>query len=232
MVVAVPGAIVAKRCSTACSCVMPLPGAPGADSRGEPPAAGAAGEPEPSPATAGAEAPWRGIGSFDYFAVAIATMFAMFTVHSVTVYFAVDRASGAYARIRAAGVSRRAYRVAGFVSAVGVGVLFLQRWRDPAALRGPVGEPPAWLVLALVGRRASQPSLLPSWPWCRRTPRGWRSLGSAVFIVLSFLGGSTVPLNVVLVKFARAFGGCPTGRCSMKSPGSRRAGASRQSAGP
>lgn len=210
VVVAVPGAIVAKMLDGLLRAA-PLPGAPGADSRGEPPAAEAAGEPEPSPATAGAEAPWRGIGSFDYFAVAIATMFAMFTVHSVTVYFAVDRASGAYARIRAVGVSRRAYRVAGFVSAVGVGVLFLAVMTGATRLLFGVrwGEPPAWLALALVGSTSLAALSFALMALVPKDAKRLEEFGSAVFIVLSFLGGSTVPLNVVPAWFARAFAWLP-----------------------
>lgn len=210
VVVAIPGAIVVHAIEGllhAASLVGPSAG----DQSSTDLNPGAIDEPDSPPAASGAEAPWQGVGSFRYFAIAIAMMFAMFTVHAVTVYFAGDRATGAYARIRAAGVSRRAYTVAGYVSAVAVGVVFLAVMTGVTRLLFGVrwGPPLEWFVLALVGS-ASLAAL--SFVLMALGPKDAKRLeefGSAAFIVLSFLGGSTVPLTVAPSWFARAFSWLP-----------------------
>ncbi|WP_324716674.1 ABC transporter permease [Carboxydochorda subterranea] len=158
-----------------------------------------------------ADFPWSSAGSFQYFGIGLTVMFAMFGSHAVMTYCARDRASGAYARIRASGLSLPAYLVAGFVGAVLMGSLFIAFMRVATALLFGVvwGPPLACAALSVAGAAGTAAMSFVVMSLAPRNPRLVDQAGGVLFMLLAFAGGSSLPLPLMPDWFARGFAWLP-----------------------
>lgn len=158
--------------------------------------------------------PWVGVGSFEYFSVAITVMFMTFACHSAMTYTAEDRTTGTYWRIRAMGISRSTYLAAGFASAALIGAVFalMMAVMTRVLFRVVWGDSVAWTLMTIGGAVSIAAlsflimALLPD------NPRSVENAGGAVYTILSFLGGSTVPLTLMPGWFLRIFSWLPNRR--------------------
>ncbi len=151
------------------------------------------------------------LSSFEYFGVGIMIMFLMFTVHSMMVYSVGDRSSGAYGRIRTLGVSRTAYLVAGYAAAFVVGVIFAGVMALATRLIFGVewGDPLAWTAVTLAGSAGVASISFLIMATMPPSPKAVESAGSTLIIIMSMMGGSTVPLAVLPSWFADTFAWLP-----------------------
>lgn len=175
-------------------------------------AAEASGESEAAGAVP--DVPWARVGSFQYFSVAIVVMFLMFASHSAMTYSVEDRTTGAYLRMRAMGISRLTYLSAGVASAALVGVAFalvmsLITW---ALFRVNWGNPAAWALLTLGGAMSIAALSFLVMALLPENPKSVENAGGTIYTILSFLGGSTAPLNVMPTWFADFFAWLPNRR--------------------
>ena len=145
------------------------------------------------------EAPWVGVGAFQYFSVAIMIMFIMFASHSAMTYSAEDRTTGAYLRIRAIGISRSTYLVAGVASAALVGFVFalVMAVITRVLFRVEWGDPVAWTLMTIGGAMSIAALSFLIMAVLPNNPKSVESAGGTVYTILSFLGGSTVPLTIM-----------------------------------
>ena len=165
-------------------------------------------------ATAALDHAWTGAGAFQYFSVAITVMFMTFASHSAMTHAAEDRSTGAYLRIRSMGISRSTFMVAEVASAVLIGAAFalLMAVITRMLFRVTWGDPVAWTLMTIGGAMSIAAlsflvmTLLPD------NPKSVESAGSTVYTILSFLGGSTVPLTIMPPWFARLFSWLPNRR--------------------
>lgn len=198
--------------------------ASGASSSGSPPrsqspaqgaAADEAGSP-PGPVAADAifDAPWEGVGAFQYFSAAIMIMFMTFAGHSAMTYTVKDRATGAYLRIRSIGVSRGTYLAAGVVSSALVGAAFstLMALITRVLFHVHWGDPLAWSLLTVTGAVSVAALSFLVMAVLPDNPKTVESAGSTIYTILSFLGGSTVPLTIMPDWFTRLFAWLPNRR--------------------
>lgn len=140
--------------------------------------------------------PWLQVGAFEYFSVGITVMFTMFAAHSSMVYFVGDRVTDVYARTRTLGVSRGTYLAAGFASAVLIGIVFIAVMSGMTTVLFGIkwGAIDGWLTLTISGAAGLSAisfflmAILPP------DPKSVENAGSVVYVMLAFLGGSTVPL--------------------------------------
>lgn len=149
------------------------------------------------PSGAGAEAmPWFQVSAFEYYSIGITIMFTMFAAHSAMIYSASDRLSGAYARTRALGVTRAAYLAAGFVSAVLIGVVFIAVMTGITRVLFGVAWGPfiGWLALTITGAAGVAAISFLLMTVLPPNPKGVENGGSVVYMLLSYLGGSAIPL--------------------------------------
>lgn len=155
--------------------------------------------------------PWAAVDAFGYFGVGLTVMFAMYVGHTMMIACAGDRASGVYARLRAIGVSRQAYLWSGFASAVVIGAIFIAVMRLATRLLYGIdwGDPLAWGVLTLAGAAGIAALSFVILAVSPANPKGVDAAGSALYTVLAFLGGSTVPLNVMPGWYTEIFAWLP-----------------------
>lgn len=154
--------------------------------------------------------PWLQTDAFTYYAVGITAMFVLFAAHAVSVTAVRDRATDAYARLRALGVKPAVYMVGGSVASIVVSFLFLSVMAGISSLLFGVvwGNVLSWIVLTLTGATAAAGlslvvmALIPK-------PDHIDGAGSAIFNVLAFLGGSMTPLHVLPDWFRTSLGWLP-----------------------
>src|SRR5690606_26518943 len=136
--------------------------------------------------------------------------FVMFAAHTTTISSASDRLSGAYARTRTLGVSRTTFLAAGVITSVAVAICFMGMMTGSTFLLFGVrwGEWLAWgvLTLATATTMAALSFVLAS---VMGKPQILEQVGSTLFTVLSFLGGSSMPLPVLPVWLASALSWLP-----------------------
>lgn len=155
-----------------------------------------------------------GLNAFDFYSFALTSMFIMFAVHTAMTGCARDRATGAYARTRAFGVSKGTYLFAGYASGVQIGVLFAALMAVLTKLlfgvvwaSGWLGIL-AWIVLTVAGAIGITAisfllmTLIPS------NPKTLDNAGGVVFTLLILVGGSTM-LPGMPAWFSSAFGWLP-----------------------
>ncbi|MCL6522813.1 MAG: ABC transporter permease [Firmicutes bacterium] len=163
-----------------------------------------------SPATAstpGAEAQSSGqaaeegriptLPALDYYAIGMGVFFLLFAANSAASEWLTERKKGIYARIRSAGVGRSSYFLARFAGAVLVGFVFLVVQAAGTRLLFGVhwGDPLAWAALSVAGA-AMAAGLATLIMALSRDAASMGQVGSALFNVISFLGGSMMPAYV------------------------------------
>lgn len=165
----------------------------------------------PEVGSEGVESPWAGVGSYQYYGIGLTVMFAMFAAHVAMTYCAGDLASGAYARIRANGVSRPAYLAGGYVSAMVMGAAFILFMRGATSLVFGVtwGNWLAWAILTLAGAAAVAAISFLLMSLAPRNPKKVDDAGGSLFTILAILGGSTWPLHTMPDWLARALAWLP-----------------------
>ena|GEM_PF-1659152 len=157
------------------------------------------------------DAPWARAGAFQYFSVALTVMFMTFACHSAMAYAAEDRISGVYLRVRSLGISRATYLAAGVASSALIGVVFalVMALVTRVLFRVLWGDPVAWSLMTLCGAASIAAisflvmALLPN------HPKSVGNAGATIYTILSFLGGSTVPLAIMPRWFAEGFAWLP-----------------------
>lgn len=154
---------------------------------------------------------WLLANSYTYYAVGIAAMFVMFAAHSVMVSSAQDRASDAYARIRALGVTPAVFMLAGSVASVLVGILFLTLMATVSRVLFGVdwGNLQSWSVITVLAA-VSSGGLAFALMAIVRGAEQVEGAGSAIFNVLAFLSGSMTPLHVLPEWFRTSLEWLPT----------------------
>lgn len=160
------------------------------------------------------QAPWEGVGAFEYFSAAMMVMFMAFACHSAMTYAAKDRATGAYLRVRSMGISQGAYLAATVMSAALNGAVFavLMSVITRVLFRVEWGDPVAWSFLTLTGATSIAAlsylvmAILPD------DPKTVESAGGTIYTILAFFGGSTVPLTIMPEWFKRLFAWLPNRR--------------------
>lgn len=176
--------------------------------------AGTAAPAESMAAGAGTNTPWSGAGAFEYFSIAITVMFMTFAAHSAMTYSAQDRKTGAYLRIRSMGVSRGTYLAGGVVSAAAIGTAFALTMAvvTGALFRVDWGDPVAWFLMTVTGAASIAALSFCIMAVLPANPKTVESAGGTIYTLLAFLGGSTVPLNIMPDWFARLFAWLPNRR--------------------
>lgn len=166
------------------------------------------------PPAAVLQAPWEGVGAFEYFSAAMVVMFMAFASHSAMTYATRDRATGAYLRIRSLGISRGTYLASSVVSAALNGAAFalMMAVITRVLFRVQWGDPVAWSLLTLTGAMCIGAlsffvmAILPD------NPKTVESAGGTIYTILAFFGGSTVPLTIMPGWFTRLFAWLPNRR--------------------
>lgn len=167
-----------------------------------------------SPSDVVFNAPWVGVGAFQYFSAAIMIMFMTFASHSAMTNSAEDRTTGAYLRIRSMGISRSTYLVAGVASAAVIGALFalMMAVITRVLFRVEWGDPVAWTLMTIGGAMSIAALSFLVMAVLPDNPKSVESAGGTIYTILSFFGGSTVPLTVMPQWFAQLFSWLPNRR--------------------
>lgn len=153
---------------------------------------------------------WLQTDAFTYYAIAVTAMFVMFAANAVSSTAARDRATDAYARLRALGVKPVVCMVGGSMASIVVSFLFLSVMAVVSSLLFGVawGNMLSWVALTLMGATAAAGlslvllALIPK-------PEHIDGAGAALFNVLAFLGGSMTPLQVLPEWFRTSLGWLP-----------------------
>lgn len=176
----------------------------------------AASQPAPVPAAAATDsvqaepqehaASWLFSDSFTYYAVGITVMFAMYAAHAVVVNSARDRSSDVYARLQSVGVSSASHMTAGAVAGILVTTIFIAAMTGATTLLfganwGHLGP---WALLTATGAAAVAGMSLAVMAFVSG-PNLVDPVGTTLFNVLGFLGGSMTPLSVLPNWFETSF---------------------------
>lgn len=157
-------------------------------------------EPEEHPAS------WLFSDSFTYYAVGITVVFAMYAAHAVVINSARDRSSDVYARLKSVGVSSASYMTSGAIAGVLVTAIFIAAMTGATTLLfganwGHLGP---WTLLTVTGAVAVAGMSLAVMAFVTG-PNLVDPVGTALYNVLGFLGGSMTPLPVLPNWFEASF---------------------------
>ena len=155
------------------------------------------GVPETSP---GGLPDWLQTDAFSYYTAGVMAMFVMFAAHSVGSNAARERATDAYARIRAFGVKPAEYMVGSAAAGIIVSMLFIAVLALVANVLFDAswGGVVPWSVLTVFAAVAAAGLSLVITALFPR-PDQTAGIGTTVYNFMAFLGGSMVPLHTLPV---------------------------------